>query len=352
MKNSNGTLVLVVDDNPMNRDLIARQLTKRGHIIQMAENGNQALEMAHSQAFDLVLLDVMMPDINGSEVLERLKANPQLAHIPVIMISALNDLETTVRCIELGAEDYLLKPFNSVMLHARVNASLEKKRLHDMEQAYLAQLQAEQEKSERLLLNILPKSIADQLKQGHKTIAQSFAEVTVMFADIANFTCYAKTVSPNQLVALLNDIFSIFDQLAERHRLEKIKTIGDAYMAVGGLPTPHTNHTEAVAEMALDMQTAIKQYRAPTGESFQLRIGLNTGSVVAGVIGMKKFSFDLWGDTVNIASRMEAQGLAGHIQVTPATYERLRDKYILKKRGMIKVKGRGQMTTYFLLGKK
>ncbi|HAG85719.1 MAG TPA: adenylate/guanylate cyclase domain-containing protein, partial [Cyanobacteria bacterium UBA12227] len=172
------------------------------------------------------------------------------------------------------------------------------------------------------------------------------------FADIVGFTPLSTRMPPKQLVNLLGAIISAFDQLSEQHGLEKIKTIGDAYMVAGGLPLPRADHAEAIANMALDMQQIITQFRTDKGEPFQIRIGINTGSVVAGVIGMKKFIYDLWGDTVNVASRMESQGIAGGIQVTAATYERLQNKYILEKRGAIFVKGKGEMVTYWLTGKK
>ncbi len=213
-------------------------------------------------------------------------------------------------------------------------------------------LRVEQEKSERLLLNILPKAIADQLKQYQGSLAEQFEEVTIMFADIVGFTPLSARLSPIELVSLLNQIFSTFDHLAERHGLEKIKTIGDAYMVVGGLPVSRPDHAEAIAEMALDMAEAITHFQQDNGEPFRIRVGINTGPVVAGVIGIRKFIYDLWGDTVNVASRMESQGLPGCIQVTAATYERLKDKYLLKPQGKLVVKGKGEMLTYWLTGRK
>lgn len=347
--------VLVVDDNEVNRDLLTRRLTRQGMTVGIAENGRQALERVRSQPFDLILLDIMMPELNGYEVLEQLKSDPNLRHIPVIMISALDDMDSVVRCIELGAEDYLFKPFNPTLLRARIAASLEKKRWRDQEQAYLQQLKEEQEKSERLLLNILPKVVADQLKQGQQTIADNFTEVTVLFADIVNFTELSARLTPIELVEMLNTIFSHFDRLAEQLKLEKIKTIGDAYLVVGGLPIPRADHTEAIAEMALAMQDIIaklNEIRLISDRTLSMRIGINTGPVGAGVIGTTKFTYDLWGDTVNTASRMESLGLPNHIQVTESTYLRLKDKYSLQERGIIEVKGKGEMMTYFLTGRR
>ncbi|MDD1413572.1 adenylate/guanylate cyclase domain-containing protein [Dolichospermum sp. ST_con] len=210
-------------------------------------------------------------------------------------------------------------------------------------------LRHEQEKSEQLLLNILPAEIAQQLKQQQSAIANRFDEVTILFADIVNFTELAAQISPIELVNSLNQIFSCFDRLAQTYGLEKIKTIGDAYMVVGGLPNPHPDHAVAVAKMALDMQQEITKFKTATGENFQIRIGMNTGSVVAGVIGLKKFSYDLWGDAVNLASRMESHGIPGKIQVSEVTYLLIKDEFQLEERGIIKVKGRGELTTYFLI---
>jgi adenylate cyclase len=349
-------LLLVVDDNEMNRDLLSRRLHRQGYELVTAENGRQALEKMRSHPFDLVLLDIMMPEMNGYEVLETMKSDAELRYLPVIMISALGDIDSVVRCIELGAEDYLFKPFNPILLKARIGACLEKKRLRDQEQAMLKSLQEEQEKSEKLLLNVLPEAIAERLKQGCKTIADNFAEVTVLFADIVGFTGLAAQLTPTDLVDLLNRIFSTFDQLVERHGLEKIKTIGDSYMAVGGLPTPRPDHAEAIAEMALDMQEAIAHLNAvpllPHLPPLTLRIGINTGPVGAGVIGTKKFAYDLWGDTVNVASRMETTGLPNQIQVTADVYHRLKERYQFKERGAIDVKGIGEMTTYLLINRR
>ncbi|MEC4865233.1 MAG: transporter substrate-binding protein [Jaaginema sp. PMC 1078.18] len=208
----------------------------------------------------------------------------------------------------------------------------------------------EREKSERLLLNILPKRIAERLKQDSSAIAERFEDVTILFADIVDFTSWSSRVAPTELVDSLNDIFSVFDQLAQKYGLEKIKTIGDAYMVAGGLPIPRPDHAEVVAKMALEMQSSISGFRRDDGEVFRLRIGINTGPVVAGVIGINKFIYDLWGDAVNVASRMESHGVPEGIQVTQQTYEYLRDKYHFEARGEIAIKGKGKMPTYWLRG--
>jgi class 3 adenylate cyclase len=212
-------------------------------------------------------------------------------------------------------------------------------------------LRLEQEKSERLLLNVLPAPIAARLKQTDGVIADAFGEVTVLFADLVDFTRRSERIAPEQVVQALNDLFSVFDQHAQQRGLEKIKTIGDAYMVAGGLPDPRPDHAQAVAEMALAMRDVVARRTDPGGQPLAVRIGIDTGPVVAGVIGTSKFSYDLWGDTVNTASRMESQGVAGCIQVTARTYERLRDGYRFERRGPIPVKGKGEIVTYFLVGR-
>lgn len=206
------------------------------------------------------------------------------------------------------------------------------------------------EQSDRLLLNILPQTVAERLKNNEEVIADSFAEVTVLFADIVSFTELATQVSAPALVQLLNRIFSNFDALAEKHKLEKIKTIGDAYMVVGGVPLPREDHAEAIAAMAIEMQQEISKFFRDDDLPFSLRMGIATGSAVAGVIGTTKFIYDIWGDTVNIASRMETLGEPGKIQVTTATYERLKSQFVFEQRGAISVKGKGDMITYWLTG--
>lgn len=235
-------------------------------------------------------------------------------------------------------------------------------------------LRVEKMRSERLLLNVLPKAIADRLKshstdipinsnsviltnssskmKSGKIIADTFEEVTVLFGDIVNFTEFASSVSANELVYMLNEIFSEFDRLVDRYSLEKIKTIGDSYMVVGGLPLPRDDHADAIAAMALDMQQSICKFIRPDGNPFQIRIGIHTGQAVAGVIGTKKFIYDLWGDTVNIASRMESHGIAGCIQVSDVTYQILKNKFQFDPQRTIEIKGKGEMHTYLLTGHK
>ncbi|HVU18916.1 MAG TPA: adenylate/guanylate cyclase domain-containing protein [Candidatus Didemnitutus sp.] len=343
--------LLVVDDDEMNREMLARRLVKLGYDVTEAADGRIALQKLKEGNFDLILLDIVMPQLDGFQTLEFMKADPRLRHLPVIMITALDDVESTVRCIEAGAEDFVPKPFNPIILRARITASLDKKHLRDQEQAYLAQLQNERSKSERLLLNVLPRAVADRLKAGERTIVDSFLEATVVFADIVGFTRIAARNAPQKTVQLLNDLFSAFDRVAEMYSLEKIKTIGDSYMMVGGVPLAQPEHAEACASAAFEMLEALRVFNRRHQLEWQIRIGMNSGSVVAGIIGTKKFAYDLWGDTVNIAARMESQGQPGKVQVSAYVKELLDSKFDFEPVGRLEIKNIGPMET-FLLGRR
>jgi adenylate cyclase len=487
-------VIVIVDDKPTNLGVVFDFLTDSGFKVLVAQDGESALQKVDYAHPDLILLDVMMPGIDGFETCRRLKANPLTQDIPVIFMTALSDTVDKVKGFSLGGVDYVTKPVQQEELKARVTTHLMlrnlQKKLEEQNKHLQQEIQEKQQmaeslrqaeekyrsifenstegifqvtpdgkfitanpalarilgysspeelmtqitniskqlyvdpmrrddlaalmkredvlsdvesqvyckdgsiiwisenirtvrddngellycegsiadvterkhsevalrqarkRSELLLLNILPQPIAERLKRGQRTIAENFEDVTVLFADLVDFTKFSTQTSPTELVELLNVIFSKFDRLVEQHRVEKIKTIGDAYMVVTGLPTPRSDHARAIAQLALDMQDAMSQLNAELGKSFRLRIGIHSGPVVAGVIGIKKFSYDLWGDTVNTASRMESQGLPGCIQVSTATYERLRDEYLFEKRSPIQVKGKGEMITYLLVGEK
>jgi adenylate cyclase len=265
-----------------------------------------------------------------------------LAFMALTMVSGLADstLSVSAGTIPSGAQTgfFVLNVFGlSVTAYLLLQYSV---RARD---AALAQ-------SESLLLNVLPRSIAQRLKRDPGVIAERFEEVTVLFADVANFTPFAERTGPERVVAVLNEIFSAFDRLTQARRLEKIKTIGDAYMVAGGLPEPLPDHARAVAELALEMQSELARVSDILGLALTLRIGIDSGTVVAGVIGRHRFIYDLWGDTVNTASRMESQGVPGRIQVTEATYQRLRDRFRFEDRGEIEIKGKGRLHAYLLTG--
>lgn len=214
------------------------------------------------------------------------------------------------------------------------------------------QRQAAQQRADNLLLNILPGSIAEKLKAKAQTIADSFTSASILFADVVDFTPQAERVSPGRVVEMLDRLFGHFDSLSERYEVEKIKTLGDCYMAAAGIPLPRSDHARTLALMALDMLDAVGQNGAVGSLGFQLRIGINSGPVVAGVIGRKRLLYDLWGDAVNTAGRMQTEGTPGHIQVTRATYELLKDEFICERRGTVPIKGKGAMETWYVVGRR
>jgi adenylate cyclase len=376
-----GVSICIVDDSATQRILLTSILTAAGYTKLLAADSARTafrhLGMDSPErpapAVDLILMDISMPEMDGIEATRAIKAVPALQDIPIIMVTGSTEADSLQQAFAAGAIDYITKPVNQIELLARVRSALRLKYEMDRRKAREQELldvthqlreamsildekhrllQDEQERSERLLLNILPQPIAERLKREPGVlIADSFSEATVLFADIADFTRLSARIAPKQLIELLNQVFSGFDRLAEKHGLEKIKTIGDSYMVVGGLPTPRHDHAEAVAEMALDIKTALAG-QTLAGEPLEVRIGIHTGPVVAGVIGTKKFIYDLWGDTVNIASRMETHGVHGQIQVTADLHERLRDRYSFEPRGSLQVKGKGEMLTYLLTGRR
>ncbi|MGD1700971.1 adenylate/guanylate cyclase domain-containing protein [Dapis sp. BLCC M229] len=312
----------------------------QGKIIDVNQSTCQSLGYTRAE-----LLNFYVENIDASFLSEEVykKWQNMTPGVPITIqgIHKRKDATTFPVEIRLG----LLKAGNGNLILALCRDITERKKA---EKALLL----EQEKSEKLLLNILPKPIADKLKENQETIAEGFAEVTVLFADLVGFTELASFAHPEKLVYWLNEIFSRFDLLAEKYGLEKIKTIGDAYMVVGGLPKPMENHAEAIALMAIDILEEVERFADEHKQDFRIRIGINTGPVVAGVIGRKKFIYDLWGDTVNIASRMESHGIPGVIQLTETTYQILQPKFLFAERGFIDIKGKGQMKAYILQGRK
>ncbi len=337
--------ILLVDDTPTNLEILVGYFSDSGFDVSVATSGEGALEQVAESRPDLILLDVMMPGMDGFETCRRLKADPATKDIPVIFMTALSETADKLKGFEAGAVDYVTKPLQQEEVLARVNTHLSLRRMQQ-------QLEEKERQTEQLLLNVLPKSIAEQLRGGVKTVAKYYPEVSVLFADIVSFTELSFAQGPDAIVKILHELFSGFDALVEKHGLEKIKTIGDAYMAIAGAPIQRDDHAEAIAELALGIRDSVLGYNKAHATSYAIRIGINTGPVVAGVIGTKKFSFDLWGETVNIASRMESQGIANEVQVTQATLAKLQDKYVLEERGDVDIKGKGTQKTYLLKGRR
>jgi len=336
--NAEGPALLVVDDNEDNRYTLLRRLKREGYEnVDIAENGQEALDRLAGRAYDLVLLDIMMPVLNGYETLERMKSDMRLREIPVIMISAVDQVESIVRCIEAGAEDHLQKPFNAALLRARIRACLEKKRLHDQEASYLKQIETEKKRADDLLHATLPAAAVHELKSTNSVRPRRFEDVAVLFCDVVDFTTYCDANPAETVVSHLQDLVRSFEEIAARNGLEKIKTIGDAFMATAGL----LNYVEDPA--IASVRTAFEMIDAVNGHAsgWEVRAGIHMGPLVGGVIGQKNYSFDIWGDTVNIASRIVAQADPGVVLVSEAVWRNLRDTFDGRSKGMVELKGKG-----------
>jgi class 3 adenylate cyclase len=333
--------VLVVDDEPQNRCLLRDPLEAMGYEVKEAENGWQALKKIELRPPDVILLDLMMPEIDGIEVCRRLKNDAKTAHIPILMVTALTDRAERHLGIKAGANDFLSKPVDLKDVILRVGNAVQSKLLRD-------QLQAEQEKSERLLLNILPKPIADRMKNGETNIADSHPDTTVLLAELVGFTSLSTNLDPWQVFQLLNEVFSAFDVLVEEHGLEKIKTNGASYMVAGGISVPRLDHAEAMAALAIRLREEIERFNEKHATAIQIQIGICTGMVIAGIIGREKFTYDVWGETVNLACRLEATGQPGKIQISESTYGRVEDKYQFEKPHSIGGPGAGDLPAYWL----
>jgi adenylate cyclase len=340
--------VLVVDDNDGNRDLLMRWLSRDGYTVTPAEDGIRALALLKEQPFDLVLLDVMMPELNGFEVLQRIKADELLRHLPVVMVSALAEIDSVVRCIALGAEDYLTKPFNPILMRARVGACLEKKRLRDREVHHLQQIERERQRADELLHVIFPTQIVEELKTTDTVKPQLHEDVAVLFCDVVGFTPFCERSDPEEVIAGLQELIVAYEELVHGHDMHKIKTVGDSFMATAGLLKPVKTPALNCVRCGLEMVQIAR--RLPT--QWNVRVGIHQGPVVAGVVGHRQYLFDLWGDTVNTASRMESHGAEGFVNVSATVWDLISHRYEGESRGQVLVKGKGAMELFQVLREK
>ena len=341
--------ILIVDDNDDNRYTLQLLLESDGHErIASASGGNEAIALLNKEKFNLVLLDLMMPDLNGDEVLKIIKGNPDTRDIPVVMISADSDTDKVSKCIELGADDYLSKPFNPIILRARIGAALRQQSLRALETEYLGKMEQAKKESEGLLRNMLPPEIVARLRNGDSNIADHFEDATVIFADVVGFGKITARMKAFEIVGCFNHLFSEFDQLAEDVGVEKIKTIGDNYMAVAGIPTPRRGHARIAAKLALDMIAAAERLRPRLPAPFLIRVGMHSGPVMAGVIGTRKFVYDVWGDTVNIAARFEAASQPNRVLVSAATAKLLGGEFKLDGPHQIDNKEQRALEAFFV----
>jgi class 3 adenylate cyclase len=335
--------LLVVDDDPCNRELIGKRLERLGHRVETADGGPQALAMLAARPFDLVLLDMLMPGMGGVEVLRRLKADPALRDVPVIIVSALDEIGGIVNCIGLGAEDYLPRCFEAELLRARVDACLEKKRLRDRERGHLRRI-------DELLHAIFPAAVVTELKETNAIRPRRYERVGVLFSDVVGFTPYCDGQPPEAVVARLQELVHEFEVIAARRGVQKIKTVGDAFMAAAGLLGADPNPVRSLVGCGLEMVAAVdrlsERWRGQgEGHAWQVRVGVHVGPVVAGVLGRSQYSYDLWGDTVNTAARMESHGLPGGITLSAEAWHHL-DAIAEGRPESVAVKGKGTVVVW------
>lgn len=323
--------VLVADDNDTNRVILKRRLEAEGHTVTTVDNGLEALAVLQSQSIDIVLLDIIMPEMNGYDVLRRIRQDPQLKDLPVVMISALDEFNVVVRCMEAGADDYLPKPFNPVMLRARISTCLERRQLAE-------QVKQEQKRSDELLHVILPPEIVSELKETDEVKPKRYENVAVMFADLVNFTSYCEQHSAEEVVDSLQSLVESWEETLLSHRVQKIKTIGDCLMAACGLldrvDNPVLNCLQVAEQMIADTRAL--------NVGWDLRVGIHIGTVVAGLLGRRQYLFDLWGDAVNTAARTESHGVRGHATLSAEAWANVSEVCTGTSLGLVTIKGKGE----------
>jgi adenylate cyclase len=363
--------ILIVDDQEANVLLLERMLSGAGYVSLASTRDPRAVcELHRKNRYDLILLDLQMPVMDGFEVMEGLKEIERDGYLPVLVVTAQPDHK--LRALRAGAKDFVSKPFDlaevltrvhnmlEVRLYARALAQtvqeLEASRemirgKNDELKKLFDQVVAERKVSERLALGVPPNSIAERLQARPDVTEDRFADVTVLIADVVGLTTLSPALSPDRLALMLEEIFALFDGLSNERGLKKIKTLGNSYMAAAGVPLPSTDHAERAAHVSLDMIEVLDRFNERTASTLQVRIGINTGKVVAGVIGRRLFLYDVWGDAVNAASRMESHGVAGRVQVSESTRRLLGEPFLVEERGTLEVEGAGELKTWFLAGR-
>ena len=346
-------VVLLVDDQELVAERITFMLSRQAELkVVYCRDGRAAVEMARASRPSVVLQDLVMPEVDGLAVVRALRADAGLRNVPIIVLSGKDDAQTKSDSFAAGANDYVVKLPDKLELAARVLYHARAYQNQLQRDEVFRQLEQAREAADRLLLNILPAPVAERLKRGETNIADTFPEATILFAELHDFSRLTAGMQPTEVVALLNQFYSRFDELIQRRGLTKIRTVGHAYMVASGLPAARADHAQAAADVALEMQRAIVEWDGRAGEAFTLRIGMHSGPVVAGVIGTTKFSYDLWGDAVEVAWELTGFGAPGSIQVEEATHERLRETHLFEDRGEFYVQGKGAIRTFFLKGRR
>ncbi|HXQ76639.1 MAG TPA: adenylate/guanylate cyclase domain-containing protein [Gemmatimonadaceae bacterium] len=363
--------VLIVDDQEANVLLLERTLGGAGYVSLASTRDPRAVcDLHRENRYDLILLDLQMPVMDGFEVMEGLKQIEGDGYLPVLVVTAQPDHK--LRALRAGAKDFVSKPFDLAevltrvrnMLEVRLYAKALERTVQDLEASretirakndelkkLFDQVVAERKRAEGLAVGVPPSSIARRLQARPDVTAESFADVTVLIADVVGFTALTPALAPDRLAPILEEIFALFDGLAIERGVKKIKTLGNSYMAASGVPVPSGDHGPRAAHLALDMIELLDRFNERTASTFQVRIGIHTGKAVAGVIGRRLFLYDLWGEAVNAASRMESHGVAGRVQVSESTQRLLGEPFRLEERGTLQLQDSGELKTWFLLGR-
>jgi adenylate cyclase len=349
--------ILIVDDLPANVLLLERMLGDAGYTSVTATRDPRAVHELHeAHNYDLIVLDLQMPGMDGFQVMAGLADIVTDGYLPILVVTAQPDHK--LRALRDGARDFISKPFDVAEVLMRVRNLLEVRLLHVEVRRQKAELQrlfdevvTERKRSERLALNAPPDSIAARLHARPDVSADAFADVTIVIADVVGLSERAPAMSGEALGLLLEEIFTRFDELAARRGLNKIKTLGNSYLAAAGVPIAASDHACAAAHFALDIVDALNHIAGTEAGALQLRVGMASGSVVAGVIGRRSYVYDVWGDAVNLASHMESHGVAGRIQAAESTRRLLREPFVLEPRGALAVEGQGEIETWFLKGR-
>jgi adenylate cyclase len=349
--------ILVVDDLPANVLLLERMLGGAGYTaVTSTCDPHLVCGLHEKHRFDLIVLDLQMPGMDGFQVMEGLTRIERDGYLPVLVITAQPDHK--LRALQAGAKDFISKPFDVAEVLTRVHNLLEVRLLHvairrknDELKKLFDQVVAERKLSERLALHVPPDSIAARLQARPDVTADTVAEATVVIADIVGFAGLTPAVSPEQLALLLDEVFTDFDDIVKKRGIKKIKTLGNSYMAAAGVPDASGDPAGRAVHASLDMVDAVDRFNERRGHTLQVRIGIATGPVVAGVIGKRLYVYDVWGDAVNTASRMESHGVAGRVQVAESTRRLLGAPFLLEERGALEVEGKGEMRTWFVCGR-
>jgi CheY-like chemotaxis protein len=341
--------LLVVDDNAMNRDLLSRQLARQGYIVLTASEGNEALELLRSQTVDLILLDVFMPGMDGVETLRKLKADEKLQEIPVLMLSSLDEVDGALRCIEMGAEDYLSKPVKPAILEVRIAANLELHRMRERERVYEERVVADEGFIEELLLSAFPEEVAERVRVGDSEVADVVPEATVLSCHIRGLSAPASSAALRQGLRALREVGVAVETLARGHGLETIIWRPDGFVAVSGAPSPVEDHTERAAALGRAFLAQLSTLSSPEGGPIRLGLGLHSGPVVAAALGGDRLRYEVWGEGVKTADSVARAAPDGALLVSPPVHARLRDSYSFEAKKVRDIAG-VQMRTYVFRG--